>query len=248
MGNIFKHPLERVTKHRHSTMHPLAVVEEQRTRDQQKISKEMRQRMERINEDFLRGFEIVQAHDNTVAIFGSARMNEDDEYYQKAYELSRRIASELGITIVTGGGYGIMKAANKGGSEGNGETMGMTIELPYEHVKNQYVTHSSAFYYFFSRKVALAFAARAYVYFPGGFGTMDEFFEMLTLKQTGKIRPIPIIMVGTEFWQPLTEFIDTKLRDEHHTISPEDVDLYTVTDDFDQVIDIISKTEPRKPA
>ncbi|MEX0934403.1 MAG: LOG family protein, partial [Candidatus Saccharimonadales bacterium] len=108
--------------------------------------------------------------------------------------------------------------------------------------------HSSAFYYFFSRKVALAFAARAYIYFPGGFGTMDEFFEMLTLKQTGKIKPIPIIMIGTEFWQPLTEFIDTKLRDQHHTISPEDVDLYTVTDDFDQVIDIISKTEPRKPA
>ncbi len=245
MGSIFKHPIKNLKQHRHSTMHPISVIEEQRARDEQGMSKEMRERMERINEDFMRGFELVQEHTNTVAIFGSARLTEDNHYYRQAYELARRISSELGITIVTGGGFGIMKAANKGGSEGNGSSMGMTIELPYEHVKNRYVTHSSAFYYFFSRKVALAFAARAYIYFPGGFGTLDEFFEMLTLKQTGKIKPIPIIMVGTEFWQPLANFIDAKLKNEHQTISPEDVDLYTITDDFDEIIDIISKTKPR---
>ncbi len=226
---------------------PLNLVAKEEAKQTRALKKtDMKARMKRINADFEQGFELIQQHPNTVAFFGSARLSEDNHHYQQARKLAHRIADELKITIVSGGGCGIMQAANQGAYDAHGGSLGMTIELPYEHVTNQYVKHASDFYYFFSRKVALAFAARAYIYFPGGFGTMDEFFEILTLKQTGKIRPIPIILVGTEFWQPLLDFIDTTLKQENATISPEDTELYTLTDDFDQIIDIISATKPRE--
>ncbi len=225
---------------------PLNLVAEEEAKHARALGKtEMKARMERINADFRQGFELIQQHPDTVAFFGSARFEEGNRYYKMARDLSHRIADELNITIVSGGGGGIMKAANQGAYDARGGSLGMTIELPYEHVTNQYVKHASDFYYFFSRKVALAFAARAYVYFPGGFGTMDEFFEILTLKQTGKIRPIPIILVGKDFWQPLLDYIGTTLKEENHTISPEDTELYTLTDDFDEIISIISATESR---
>lgn len=205
---------------------------------------EIKLRMERIHDDFERGFQIIQQHPNTVTFFGSARFDEHNEYYQSARELARRIASELDITIVSGGGHGIMEAANRGAQDDHDDSVGMTIELPYEQVTNGFVTHSSDFYYFFSRKVALAFSARAYIYYPGGFGTLDEFFEILTLKQTGKIKPIPIILVGTEFWKPLLNYIETTLLKKNQTISGKDIDLYTLTDDFDEIIDIIARTPP----
>ncbi|MEX0748729.1 MAG: TIGR00730 family Rossman fold protein [Candidatus Saccharimonadales bacterium] len=227
---------------RHSS---LRTVAEREDREIRALSNDdIRIRMKRIHSDFESGFRIIQNHPNTVSFFGSARFDEHNEYYQQARHLAKRIAQELGITIVSGGGRGIMEAANRGAHDVNGDSVGMTIELPYEQVTNEFVTHSSDFYYFFSRKVALAFAARAYVYFPGGFGTMDEFFEILTLKQTGKIKPIPIILVGSSFWQPLLDYIETTLQKQNQTIGENDTQLYTLTDDFDEIIKIIEQTKP----
>jgi uncharacterized protein (TIGR00730 family) len=140
-----------------------------------------------------------------------------------------------------------MEAANRGANDVNGDSIGMTIQLPYEQVTNEYVNYSVDFYYFFSRKVALSFTARAYICFPGGFGTMDEFFEILTLKQTGRIDPIPIILFGSEYWQPLLSFIDKVLLEKLQAIDPGDRELYHLTDDPSEVIRIISQPLNRSP-
>ena len=149
------------------------------------------------------------------------------------------IVQETGASIITGGGPGIMEAANRGAADEHGVSIGMTIELPQEQVTNEYVNRSIDFYYFFSRKVALSFAARAYVYFPGGFGTLDEFFEIITLKQTKRIKPIPVILVGSDFWKPLDSYIKKQLTETYKTIDPEDRDLYVITDDNTAVVDMI---------
>lgn len=221
---------------------PLQAVaeEEQRTWVSQH---EVDERMQRINEDFQKGFQLLREHRDTVTFFGSSRLTPDHEHYQLARRLAQRTVREIGSTIVTGGGRGIMSAANQGASEADGESIGMSIELPCEQVTNQYVDESIDFYYFFSRKVALSFTARAYIYFPGGFGTLDEFFEILTLKQTQKIAPIPIILIGSHYWQPLLHFIETTLRDEYDTIGDEDTQLYFLTDDEDEVIQAIAAYE-----
>lgn len=198
------------------------------------------QRMERISTDFKHGFELLKDHPDTVTFFGSARLDQDNQYYQQARELARKIVQELGSTIVTGGGSGIMEAANQGATDADGNSIGMAVELPNEQVTNDYVSQTVDFYYFFSRKVALTFTARAYIYFPGGFGTLDEFFEILTLKQTSKIQPLPVVLVGTEFWSPLLEYIDTELKNKLGTIGTNDTELYTLTDDLDEVIRLIS--------
>lgn len=231
MKNIF-------TKKHRSTLGRFA--EEEHKHTQTLTKSDINTRLKRINEDFHRGFNMLQEHSNTVTFFGSSRFDASNEYYEKARELARRIVEEVGSTIVTGGGSGIMAAANQGAEEAQGESLGMTIELPNEQVTNNYVNDTVDFYYFFSRKVALTFTARAYVYFPGGFGTLDEFFEILTLKQTAKINPIPIILFGTPYWQPLLDFIETQLRTTFETIGPQDTSLFTLTDDMDEVIKVIS--------
>lgn len=233
------------TKFKKTRSSPLQSVAEEEARHVHALTdSEIKLRMERINDDFRHGFSLIQKHPDTVTFFGSARFTEDNPYYKQARELSKKIVEELGVTIVSGGAGGIMEAANRGAKDARGESIGMTIELPSEQVANSFLTHSVDFYYFFSRKVALAFSARAYIYFPGGFGTLDEFFEILTLKQTGKIPPIPIVLFGSSYWQPLLDFIDTSLDEKYHTISPEEQKLYTLTDDFDEVIRIIADTTP----
>lgn len=199
-----------------------------------------KRRMKQINKEFRQAFKLLKKHPDTVTIFGSSRFGEDSQDYQKARLLAQRLVKEVGCAVVSGGGSGIMEAANRGAKESNGDSMAMTIRLPREQVTNKYVKYSVDFYYFFSRKVALSFSARAYVYFPGGFGTLDEFFEILTLKQTHKIDPIPIILVGKDYWQPLLSYIDSVLLDKYQAISPTDAKLYVVTDDLDEVIRIVS--------
>lgn len=198
------------------------------------------QRLQRIFSDFERGFDSLRQETDTVTFFGSARLQPDNRYYQQARTLSQRIATELGATIVTGGGRGIMAAANQGASDAGGKSIGMTIELPCEDVSNQYVDESVDFYYFFSRKVALSFTARAFIYFPGGFGTLDEFFEILTLKQTGRIQSVPIILVGKEYWQPLLDFIQQQLITEFGTVSQGENRLFQQLDDEDKIINALS--------
>lgn len=223
----------------------IAKIGAARVRHVNKLSAtETKKRMKRIDDDFLEAFELLRKYPNTVTFFGSSRINEHNVYYKQARELARMIVEQLHLTIVSGGGPGIMEAGNRGARDAHGESVGMTIEIPQEQV-NGYVTHSADFYYFFSRKVAMTFTSRAYIYFPGGFGTLDELFEILTLQKTGKIPNIPVVLYGSDFWKPLHEFLDNTVRKKLDGITKEDMELYVITDDPQEVIDIISG-KPRK--
>lgn len=200
-----------------------------------------------IQEEFRRGFNALldhNKHEKSVTFWGSARTPEGSEYYEKARRLGRRVG-ELGYTVVTGGGPGIMEGANRGAFEVGGHSIGATIDLPFEQETNPYVTIEIPFYYFFSRKVILGFSAEAYLYFPGGFGTFDELFEMLTLIQTKKIPPLPLILVGKDFWQPFVDVIKKQMLDTFDTISQEDMDLFQILDDEDKIIEIIKNAPQR---
>lgn len=199
----------------------------------------------RINEELAQGMVEMEAYDKAVTFYGSARFSEGDEFYDKARNLASRISKELGFTIVTGGGPGIMEAGNRGAFEAGGKSIGLSIKLPMEQKDNAYITDDVPFYFFFTRKVALSFSSEVFVFFPGGFGTLDEFFEILTLVQTGKLKPIPIVLYGTEFWKPFEEVFKTTLLGKFKTISEEELSLFTVTDDDDLVLDIVKKAKPR---
>jgi len=161
----------------------------------------------RIMAEFVDGFDFLTRLRRTVTFFGSARVSESDTYYQLARSLGKRLAEEQ-YTVVTGGGPGIMEAGNRGASEGGGLSVGLNIELPLEQRLNTYVKQGMGFHYFFSRKFMLDYSAMAYVYFPGGYGTLDELFTVLTLVQTGiSDVAVPIILMGSEYWAPLTEWL-----------------------------------------
>lgn len=203
-----------------------------------------KERISLITKEFTKGFEFLENYPKSVTFFGSARFDENNEYYDKARKISAKITKELGYSIISGGGPGIMEASNRGAFENGGESIGLTIELPNEQVINPYVKKQMEFYYFFSRKVCLSFAAEAYLFFPGGFGTMDEFYEILTLVQTHKIHPVPIILVGSDFWKKIEnlmreEMLAKKMIDEN------DLTLYTITDDEDKIIEIIKNAPIR---
>ncbi len=191
-----------------------------------------------IDKEFKEGFKLMKKYPKSVTIFGSARLPEENIHARHATELANQL-SQLGYAIITGGGHGIMGAAHKGSHEAGGPSVGINIELPFEQTMNEYITDYLDFHHFFSRKVILAYSAEAYIYFAGGFGTMDELFEILTLTQTKKIPRVPIILFGSEFWNPLDQFIKTNLLEKHHTISEEDTHLYTISDDIDEVVNII---------
>ncbi len=185
--------------------------------------------------DFVQGFDELGELGPSVTIFGSARTSKDNIYYKKAVRLGD-ILGERGFNIITGGGPGIMEAANKGAYKHskNIHSIGLNIELPKEQKLNPYTTKSQVFDYFFSRKVMLVKYSMAYVIFPGGFGTLDEFIEALVLTQTGKIMGSRIFLVGVEFYTPLLEFIKTSLL-ENGMIREEDVDIICLTDDIEYV-------------
>jgi hypothetical protein len=197
-----------------------------------------------ISKEFADGFNFIKDYPRSVTFFGGTRFKPGDFYYEKAYSLGARVAKDLGYSVFTGGGPGIMEAVNRGVYEAGGESLGLTIQLPTEQPINHYLKKSLDFYYFFSRKVCMTFSAEAFVFFPGGFGTLDEFAEILTLVQTGKIEKLPIILVGAEFWGNLDNFfkeeiLSRKLIDEVDTL------LYTISDDEDEIIDIIRKAPVR---
>jgi uncharacterized protein (TIGR00730 family) len=169
-----------------------------------------------------------------IAIFGSARLNEDNRYY-KTTEIIARKLSDAGFSVLSGGGPGIMEAANKGAVAGKSPSVGLNILLPFEEGGNGYQDVSMTFQHFFARKTMFVKHAAAYVVMPGGFGTLDELSEAMTLIQTGKIRRFPVILVGSEFWSGLIEWIKTTMVNER-VISPGDVELFKVIDDPDQVV------------
>jgi len=203
------------------------------------ISTETNQRVDRIEKEFKAGFEIVNKFNYTVTVFGSSRFLEDNPYYQKARETGAMLAKE-GFTVVTGGGGGIMEAANRGAYETGGQSVGFNIQLPHEQQLNPYTTNSLAFQYFFTRKVMLAYAASALVCFPGGFGTLDELFEVITLIQTKKMPPVPMILFGSDFWSPLDRFIRTQLLNNLGVVSHGDEEIYHITDDINAIKDTVN--------
>ena len=187
-------------------------------------------RVFRIMSEFVEGFEAMSRVSPAVSVFGSSLCQASDPYCAMAEQLARELVGR-GFAVITGGGPGIMEAANKGAFEAGGESIGLNIFLPDEQVANPYQTVSLDFRYFFCRKVMFVKYAVAFVCFPGGFGTMDEFFEAMTLIQTEKVRRFPIILVGTEFWSPLIEWMRGHHMAERSYIAPGDLDLFEVTDD-----------------
>lgn len=204
------------------------------------LERETAERLSTIDSEFNDGYRLAHKYNDTITFFGSARFDENNRYYRKARLLANTL-SRQGYTVVTGGGPGIMEAANRGAFEADCPSVGLGIELPAEQGMNKYVTDSLNFKYFFSRKVMLAFGADGYLFFPGGFGTLDELFEIITLVQTKKMSVAPIILVGTQFWRHLDAFIQLHLLAGDQTISPEDHALYTITDDTAEISAILNQ-------
>lgn len=210
----------------------------------EELHKSAHKRVNLIAKEFKDGFEFLINHPKSVTFFGSARLPDGDVYYEKARSIAAKIVHALGYSVVTGGGPGIMEAANKGAFEAKGKSLGLNIKLPEEQIINPYLTHEMEFHYFFSRKVCLSFSAEAYIFFPGGFGTLDEFTEIITLIQTHKIEKVPIILVGNEFWKAFDNFIREYLLKKEF-IDLEDIALYTITEDENEIIEIIRKAPIR---
>jgi hypothetical protein len=197
-------------------------------------------RLFKILAELVDGFETLSDIYPCVSIFGSARVRPGDETYEKTVLIARKLA-ENGFHVITGGGPGIMEAGNKGAKEGGAQSIGLKIQLPLEQECNPYATVEVDFKYFFVRKVMFVKYAQAYVGMPGGFGTLDEIFEALTLIQTKRIKPFPVILVGSDYWKGLLKWIrDTLLQ--RKLISPEDLDLVTLLDDPDEVVRMIKRT------
>ena len=201
-------------------------------------------RVLRIMGEFVEGFDTLSDVRNAVTIFGSARTPTDDPYYEKAIETAKLLAKE-GFPIITGGGPGIMEAANRGAQEGNGLSIGCNIELPHEQGTNPYVERSIDFRYFFVRKMMFVKYSTAFVVFPGGFGTMDELFEALTLIQTGKVKHFPVVLFGRAYFQGLIDWLRETVGGQGK-IDVKDLDLLYVTDDPAEVVRRIQKARERR--
>ena len=195
-------------------------------------------RIFRIMAEFTEGFEELASVGPAVTIFGSARAKPKDKYYKLAEQTASELA-KAGFAIITGGGGGIMEAANKGAGGVGGRSIGLNIELPVEQAPNDYQNLSLHFRYFFVRKVMFLKYAHGFIVFPGGFGTMDEFFESLVLIQTLKQATFPVILMGSDYWEGLNNWIKTKMQAEHKYISSEDLDVFTLADDAETAVQII---------
>ena len=197
-------------------------------------------RVLRISGEFVEGFDALANLGPAVTLFGSARTKPDDPMYQAALETARLLGS-AGLTIITGGGPGIMEAANRGAKAAKAQSVGLNIELPFEQSLNRYVDISVDFRYFFARKTMMVKYAQAFVIFPGGFGTMDELFESLTLIQTGKVKNFPVVLFGSAYWQGLLDWLNTTMS-EAGNIAPEDMNLLIVTDSPEEVRDVVVRS------
>jgi uncharacterized protein (TIGR00730 family) len=195
-------------------------------------------RLVTVVDEFEKAFDILGKYPKTVTVFGSARLPQEHPVCQAAFAVGWALAKH-DFAIVTGGGGGVMQAANHGAKKAGGASIGFNIHLPMEQKLNDYTTETYRFEHFFSRKIAMTLDASAYVYFGGGFGTFDELFEILTLSQTGKIPRVPIILYGKEYWSGLDAFIRDTLIKEYETVEPIDRELYTITDDISLIVEKI---------
>lgn len=193
----------------------------------------------RVFKEFVHGYRKLRRVGPCVTVFGSARFEEANPYYELAREMGRRLARS-GVTVMTGGGPGIMEAANRGAKDGGGYSIGCNIKLPMEQKPNPYLDLWIDFHYFFIRKVMLVKYSHAFIVLPGGFGTLDELFETATLIQTDKIESFPIVLMGRDYWLPLRDYIIDTLLKENETISPDDVSLLYLTDSPDDALRCIA--------
>jgi len=202
-------------------------------------------RVFRIMSEFVEGFETLSKVSPAVSIFGSSRASRRSTYYRLAERTARGLA-KAGYAVITGAGPGIMEAANRGAKEAGGESVGLNIELPHEQHPNSYVTTLLNFRYFFARKMMFVKYSCAFIIFPGGFGTMDEFFESLTLIQTQKIKRFPVVLMGSAYWRPLVHWLRSSMLAEG-CISEEDMDIFRLTDDADEAVrTIVGETQERR--
>jgi uncharacterized protein (TIGR00730 family) len=201
-------------------------------------------RIFRIMAEFVDSFETLSQVRPAVTIFGSARTKPGNKYYRAAEAIAKGLAKHQ-LTVITGGGPGIMEAANKGAMQNGGKSVGLNIELPNEQSGNRYANVPIHFHYFFSRKVCFVKYSLGFIFMPGGFGTLDELFEVATLVQTQRIPQFPLILFGRDHWKGLLHWMKTEMEDKHSYISHGDLDLLKITDDVDEVIEIIRDYERR---
>ncbi len=197
-------------------------------------------RIFRIIGEFVSGYEFLNKYDLAVSIFGTSRRGFKDKIYKEAQRLGYKLA-KAGFAVITGGGPGVMEAANRGAHKAGGKSVGINIQLPSEQQINLYVKESIAFNYFFVRKLMLSFASEVYIFFPGGFGTLDELFEMITLIQTKKSKPVPVILIGRQYWKPLLEWIKNQVYKKNNAISKKDMDIYHLVNTADEAFKLIQK-------
>lgn len=195
--------------------------------------------------EFIAGFDFLKKFKKSVSIMGSARVSLKNGVYKDAEDLAFKL-SKSGFTIITGGGPGIMEAGNKGAFQAGGRSVGINIKLPFEQRTNQYVKEYESFSFFFTRKVMLETASSIYIFFPGGFGTLDELFEMVTLIQTRKIRPVPVILINKEFWTPLLKWIEEYVYKQNNAINKEDLNIYHLVDNAEEAFNLIKELSKNK--
>jgi uncharacterized protein (TIGR00730 family) len=195
-------------------------------------------RIFRIMSEFVDSFQTMSQIGPAVTIFGSARTKPSDKYYRAAVAIAKGLAQH-NLAVVTGGGPGIMEAANRGAAQGGGKSVGLNIELPREQTGNRYTNLPLHFHYFFARKVCFVKYSLGFIYMPGGFGTLDEFFEVATLVQTERIPQFPLILFGRDYWKGLVQWMKTQLDGRHEFIGPRDLDLFKITDDPEEAVRII---------
>jgi uncharacterized protein (TIGR00730 family) len=195
-------------------------------------------RIFRIMAEFVDSFQTLSQVGPAVTIFGSARTRANDKYYHAATTIGKKLAQH-NLAVITGGGPGIMEAANKGATQSGGKSIGLNIELPHEQFANRFSNIPIHFHYFFARKVCFVKYSLGFIYMPGGFGTLDELFEVLTLVQTERIPQFPLILFGSGYWRGLLKWAKDQMQDKHKFISPGDLDLVTITDDPEEVVKII---------
>jgi len=198
-----------------------------------------------VQEEFRQGIETITQINPSVTFYGSARFKEDNEVYKKVQHLAYRISKELGYAILSGGGPGVMEAANRGAYEAGGKSVGLTIKLPHEQYTNPYVTDELPFYFFFTRQVSMHYSTEVCIFCPGGFGTFSELFEMLTLRQTEKIGEVPIILFGSEFWNPLNKTIEQVLVEKYGTVNIKELGIYKITDNEEEILGIVKNSKMR---